>query len=54
MTVEEAIREIERHRPALTIQEVRTLRGQVKSGDTEAAMKGLAKILSRRRAHDGI
>jgi hypothetical protein len=54
MTVEEAIREIERRRPALTIQEVRTLRGQAKAGDTDAAMRGLAKILNRRRNRHGL
>ena len=54
MTIKEAMQEIERHRPALTVQEIQTLRGQVKSGETEAAMRGLAKILSRRRVHDGV
>lgn len=54
MSVDEAMREIERRRSVLMVQEIRTLRGQVKSGDIDAAMKGLAKILDRRRIRDGI
>ena len=36
------------HRPNLTAQQYRTLRGQVLAGEHEAALKGLSKILSRK------
>lgn len=44
---ETALREIARYRLVLTRQEVRMLRGQVLSGNAEAAMRGLARILGR-------
>ena len=54
MTAEEALKEIDRRKSALTVHEVQTLRGQVRAGDVEAAIKGLAKILDRRRIRDGV
>ena len=54
MTAAEALREIDRRKLALTVHEVQTLRGQVKAGDIEAAMRGLTKLINRRRVHDGI
>lgn len=43
-----AYRELERHRRELTLQQFRTLRGQIKSGDAEGALKGLAAIIRRK------
>ena len=54
MTAEEALREIDRRKPALTVHEVQTLRGQVRAGNVEAAIKGLTKLINRRRLRDGI
>lgn len=41
------------YRGFLTKQEIRTLRGQIKAGDVEAAKKGLEKIVRRRRGGVG-
>ena len=38
---------IKQYRPYLTRQQVRTLNGQWKAGNEEAALKGLKKILER-------
>lgn len=37
------------HRANLTAQQYQTLRGQVLAGDDEGALKGLSRILSRKR-----
>ena len=37
------------YRTMLTFQQYRTLRGLVLSGDAEGAMKGLRKLLERRK-----
>lgn len=37
-----------KYRGFLTKQEIRTLRGQIKAGDVEAAKKGLEKLIKRR------
>ena len=37
------------HRTNLTVQQYQTLRGQVLAGDDEGAMKGLNRILGRKR-----
>ena len=42
-----ALLELKQYIPWLTGQQYRTLRGQILSGNDEAAMKGLQKILSR-------
>ena len=42
-----AIMQLKCCRDRLTVQQYRTLRGQVLAGNSEAAMKGLHKILSR-------
>ena len=39
--------ELELARPKISRQEYRTLQGQAKHGDIDAAAKGLAKILGR-------
>ena len=45
--IQGALREIQKYRHLLTLQEMRTLRGQIISGDIAAAMKGLDKLLRR-------
>lgn len=47
-----ALEELERARPRLTMQEYRTLRGQIRAGHAEDMMTGLARI--RRRKHGGL
>lgn len=37
------------HRADLTAQQYQTMRGQVLAGDDAGALKGLAKILNRKR-----
>ena len=37
-----------RQQQYITAQQYKTLKGQVEHGDTDAAMRGLAKILNRR------
>lgn len=46
----QAYRTLKEHRHLLTRQEVKTLAGQIKHGQHDAAMNGLAKILDRRKA----
>lgn len=53
MNIDDAMRVLYQHKARLTVQELKTLHGQVRSGDTEAAMRGLDKILRRRKAKDG-
>ena len=48
MTV--ALIKIRRNKQKLTKQQIRTLKGQVFSGDIEGAMKGLDKLLARAAA----
>ena len=43
-----AYRAVSEHKRTLTLQEYRTLRGQIASGQPEAAMKGLARLLERK------
>ena len=45
MTV--ALIKIRRNKHKLTRQQIRTLKGQVFSGDIEGAMKGLNKLIAR-------
>ena len=42
-----ALRTIEQHRRQLTRQQFRTLMGQAKAGNPDAALRGLDKILGR-------
>lgn len=53
MSIDDAMRVLYLHKARLTVQELKTLRGQVRAGDTEGAMRGLDKILRRRKAKDG-
>lgn len=36
-------------KPYLTKQQYRTIKGQIKAGDTEGARKGLIKLLNRNK-----
>ncbi len=47
MDVGTALKEIRKHRKLLSTQQMRTLKGQVLSGDIEAAMKGLYKLMGK-------
>ena len=47
--IKAAIVELKRHRKSLTWQEMTSIKGQILSGDVQAAMKGLSKILKRKR-----
>lgn len=53
MSIDDAMRVLYQHKARLTVQELKTLHGQVRAGDTEAAMRGLDKILRRRKAKSG-
>lgn len=44
-----AIITLKAHKKELTYQQYTTLRGQIFSGNTEGAMKGLQRLLNRRR-----
>lgn len=44
-----AIITLKAHKKELTYQQYHTLRGQIFSGNTEGAMKGLQRLLNRRR-----
>lgn len=45
--VQLAFAELKKYRAKLSRQQIRTLSGQIKSGQVLAAMKGLNKILER-------
>ena len=45
----QAIITLKAHKKELTYQQYHTLRGQIFSGNTEGAMKGLQRLLNRRR-----
>ena len=53
MNIDVAMRVLYLHKARLTGQELKTLRGQIRAGDTVGAMRGLDKILRRRKAKDG-
>ena len=48
-----AYRAVSENKRKLTLQEYRTLRGQIASGQPEAALKGLAKLLARKEKANG-
>ena len=48
-----AFRAVSEHKRALTLQEYRTLRGQIASGQPDAAMKGLVRLLDRKAKANG-
>lgn len=49
----QAIISIKAARNRLTVQQYRTLRGQVLAGDSDGAIRGLNKILNRKEAKHG-
>lgn len=49
-TTDAAIKIIKAYRDRLTKQQMRTLCGQARAGDTEAALKGLKTLLERGRS----
>ena len=49
----QALRYIERARPALTPQQFRTIKGQILAGDADGAMRGLERVLREKRARHG-
>lgn len=46
VSVDAALRAIKKHRGKLTRQQVKTLCGQAKAGNTDAALRGLEKLLN--------
>lgn len=44
------LRRLAKYRGLITPQEMRTLRGQIKAGDIDAAWRGLNKIMARQAA----
>ena len=48
MNTTEAIIHLNNHKKHLTMQQYRTLKGQIMSGNEEGAMKGLQKLLDRK------
>lgn len=47
--IENTLNTLLRHKRLLTKQQFRTLWGQAKAGNPDAAMKGLQKLMARRR-----
>lgn len=45
---------LRRSRPKLSRQQYRTLSGQIRAGETEAAMKGLETIIKRNLRKDAV
>ena len=44
------LRRLAKYKSQITPQEMRTLRGQIKAGDIDAAWRGLNKIMARQSA----
>ena len=44
------LRRLAKYKDLITPQEMRTLRGQIKAGDIDAAWRGLNKIMARQAA----
>lgn len=44
------LRRLAKYKSRITPQEMRTLRGQIKAGDIDAAWRGLSKIMARQAA----
>ena len=47
MDISAALKEIRKNKHLLTTQQMRTLKGQVISGDIDGAMRGLDKLMNR-------
>jgi hypothetical protein len=50
--IEATLNTLLRHKKRLTKQQFRTLWGQAKAGDPDAAMKGLEKLMARRQRNE--
>lgn len=44
---------LKRHHHELTRQQICTIKGQIKSGDVDGAIKGMSKILLKRENNNG-
>lgn len=53
ISIQQALRYLERARPALTRQQLLTLKGQIIHGDVAGAMRGLERLLREREAKHG-
>lgn len=51
--IDYAMKTIGKHRDKLTRQQVKTLCGQAKAGNPDAALKGLDKLLTKERVAVG-
>lgn len=51
--IDYALKTIGRHRDKLTRQQVKTLCGQAKAGNPDAALRGLEKLLAKERVTVG-
>lgn len=49
----QAMRYLKRARPALTLQQFRTIKGQILAGDADGAMRGLERVLREKRERHG-
>lgn len=49
----QAMRYLKRARPALTLQQFRTIKGQILAGDSDGAMRGLERVLREKRERHG-
>lgn len=47
--IEQAMRELMRRKNELTRQQFRVIRGQIRAGDVDAAMRGMEMLLKRER-----
>lgn len=49
MRIEQAMRELMRRKNELTRQQFRVIRGQIRAGEVDAAMRGMETLLKRER-----
>lgn len=47
--IEQAMRELMKRKNELTRQQFRVIRGQIRAGDVDAAMRGMETLLKRER-----
>lgn len=47
MSTEDALKELRKHKRLLSPQQMRTIKGQILSGNVEGALKGLRKLINR-------
>lgn len=51
-TKREAMEFLHKHRECLTMREYSTIRGQIREGDSKGAIKGLYKVMKRRKDYE--